>query len=685
MVKVQSVRRVVLVGVALVVGWMGSLAFAFDPSSGDYSRDAALDVRIVSYNHNRNFIDDPSRDAAFDRVLTLLDPDIVVFQEFPSSVSQGDVSSRMDSILPIGGGASWQIHFGDFAGIRTVIASRFPLSMTRIDTDPPAATRGVTIALADLPDADYPTDVYLLGVHLKCCGNPGGSEDDSRQASADAIANWLGDARGVARPSGDNVSLPLDTPMINLGDFNLVGGPQPEDTLITGNVQDEGTYGPDVQGDWDVSDMTNLMPADPFTGDTFTWQGNSNFAPSALDRIFFTDSVVTVANSFVLNSDTMTPTALSGAGLQSGDTLPQNTSDHLPIVIDLRLVVVPPCGSDPECDDGVFCNGAETCVANACQPGTPIDCNDNVACTNDSCNEGTDSCDNVTDDTNCDNGQFCDGAETCHATLGCQNGTAVDCNDNVSCTNDSCNEVTNSCDNVTDDTNCDNGQFCDGAETCHATLGCQSGMAVDCNDNVSCTNDSCNEVTNSCDNVADDTNCDNGQFCDGAETCHATLGCQSGTAVDCNDNVACTNDSCNEGTDSCESVADDANCDNNLFCDGTETCDAVLGCQAGVPPVLDDGVDCTDDTCDDALDVVVNTPNDANCDNGLFCDGGETCNATLGCQAGADPCSGSVCDEQAQVCEAAQVPTVGNVGLVILTGLALLAGGRTFRRRSESV
>ena len=211
--------------------------------------------------------------------------------------------------------------------------------MTRIDTIPASSTRGVTIALADLPDPVYSADVYLLGVHLKCCGNPGGSEDDSRQDSADAIANWLGDARGVARPSGNNVTLAPDTPMISLGDFNLVGGPQPETTLITGDIQDEGTYGPDVKGDWDNSNLTDLTPTDPFTGDTFTWQGNQNFPPGRLDRFFYTDSVVTVANSFILNTDTMTPAALAAAGLQAGDTLTQNSSDHLPIAMDLRRTV----------------------------------------------------------------------------------------------------------------------------------------------------------------------------------------------------------------------------------------------------------------------------------------------------------------------------------------------------------
>jgi len=53
------------------------------------------------------------------------------------------------------------------------------------------------------------------------------------------------------------------------------------------------------------------------------------------------------------------------------------------------------CSTPADCDDGAFCNGAETCVTGACQPGTPPSCDDGVACTVDSCNEATDSCDHA--------------------------------------------------------------------------------------------------------------------------------------------------------------------------------------------------------------------------------------------------------------------------------------------------
>jgi len=298
------------------------------------------------------------------------------------------------------------------------------------------------------------------------------------------------------------------------------------------------------------------------------------------------------------------------------------------------------CTGDPECDDGLFCNGAETCDTGSgnCQAGTPPNCNDGVSCTVDSCNESRDMCSNVANNGLCDNGQYCDGVETCHATLGCQAGTPPNCDDGVACTDDSCNESTDSCDNVANDANCNDGQFCNGAETCNATLGCQAGTPVNCDDGVACTDDSCNESTDSCDNVANDANCNNGLFCDGAETCHATLGCQAGSDP-------CPGQACDEGSDQCVGCQGNEECDDGLYCNGAEVCNAGT-CEAGTPPNCDDGVGCTDDSCNEVTDSCDNAANDANCDNGQFCDGAETCHATLDCQAGTpvDCNDGNVCN-----------------------------------------
>src|SRR5688500_7029819 len=52
------------------------------------------------------------------------------------------------------------------------------------------------------------------------------------------------------------------------------------------------------------------------------------------------------------------------------------------------------CTADAECDDGTFCNGAEMCVDCACVT-IPVECDDEMECTADSCNEGARECRHV--------------------------------------------------------------------------------------------------------------------------------------------------------------------------------------------------------------------------------------------------------------------------------------------------
>ncbi|MFQ5491208.1 MAG: hypothetical protein ACE5GE_10835, partial [Phycisphaerae bacterium] len=115
----------------------------------------------------------------------------------------------------------------------------------------------------------------------------------------------------------------------------------------------------------------------------------------------------------------------------------------------------PECAVDADCDDGLACNGAETCVgALLCQAGTPIDCDDGVACTVDSCIDPAGACDHIPIDALCDNGAFCDGDEACDPAGGCLPGTPVACDDGIDCTTDSCNEGANACDHIPDAPGC---------------------------------------------------------------------------------------------------------------------------------------------------------------------------------------------------------------------------------------
>ncbi|UCE59714.1 MAG: hypothetical protein JSU63_20010 [Phycisphaerales bacterium] len=224
-------------------------------------------------------------------------------------------------------------------------------------------------------------------------------------------------------------------------------------------------------------------------------------------------------------------------------------------------------------------------------------------------------------------------------------------NDNNKCPPEVMETVTITLAQCSLDADCDDGEYCNGAETCDlGTNTCQAGTPVECSDNIDCTVDTCNETSDACDHTPDDAFCDNQLYCDGTETCDPALGCQPGAPVNCNDDIDCTVDTCNDTTDACDHTPDDAFCDNELYCDGAETCDPALGCQPGAPVDCNDDIDCTIDTCNDNTDACDHTPDDAFCDNGLYCDGAETCDPVDGCQVGSPPCPENACDEENDAC-----------------------------------
>ncbi len=75
------------------------------------------------------------------------------------------------------------------------------------------------------------------------------------------------------------------------------------------------------------------------------------------------------------------------------------------------------CAVDADCQDGNLCNGVETCVATVCTPGTPVTCNDGLFCTLDTCALATGVC----------------------------NHPPNPCSDGDTCTQDSCDEAGDVC------------------------------------------------------------------------------------------------------------------------------------------------------------------------------------------------------------------------------------------------
>jgi len=188
------------------------------------------------------------------------------------------------------------------------------------------------------------------------------------------------------------------------------------------------------------------------------------------------------------------------------------------------------CENDSDCNDGLFCNGVETCVSGTCQAGTD-------PCPGQACDEAGDICVECLGDSDCDDALYCNGPETCVNNV-CQAGTSVDCNDGIDCTIDSCNETTEACDNTPDHGFCADPLFCNGAEICDPLLGCQVGSDP-------CPGQYCDDVGDICYECETDTDCDDGLFCNGAETCLSGT-CQAGTDP-------CSGQSCDEASDQCVS------------------------------------------------------------------------------------------------------------------------------------
>ncbi len=295
------------------------------------------------------------------------------------------------------------------------------------------------------------------------------------------------------------------------------------------------------------------------------------------------------------------------------------------------------------CNDGMFCTMGDVCVSGTCT-GTPLSCDDSVSCTVDACDEANNVCVHAASDELCDDDAFCNGTETCHPTNGCNAGTPP-CGDAIACTIDTCDENQDACIYTPDDNLCQNGQYCDGVESCDANLGCQDGTDPNCDDGIACTIDTCDEAADQCDHTPDNSSCSNGQFCDGAEICDALVGCQD--AVDpCSAPLLC-----DESTDTCVECLTAANCDDGLHCNGSEQC-VNSQCAPGTPINCDDGIACTTDLCDESGDVCVHVPVDSACQNGSFCDGMEVCHPTTGCGDGADPClPPTFCNESTDTCD----------------------------------
>ncbi len=161
-----------------------------------------------------------------------------------------------------------------------------------------------------------------------------------------------------------------------------------------------------------------------------------------------------------------------------------------------------------------------------------------------------------------------------------------------------------------------------------------------------------------------------------ARTCAGDTEC-----VSFGENYRCIQGYCMETE--VETCTSDSQCSDDSFCNGNEICNpggegaTAFGCAAGAPPNVDDGIDCTEDICDEAADEIKHTTGNCECareNNNLPC---ETlaftmglicvqpiCNDKLECEFLAAP-PGENCGDDGFTCSVQ--PTCNNMGECVET------------------
>lgn len=295
-----------------------------------FDRPSPTKLRVVTHNTSSpGFVDDhlfnPKYQPSFRSLYTAISPDIFHFQELYNN-SASDAVGLISSWL----GGTWygaQVENVNNHDCKTI--SRYPI----IGSWP------IYTNLATLIDTteSLGTPILIINAHLPCC-----SSDQSRQEEIDAIIAFI---REAYLPDGV-LSLGTEVPVMIAGDLNLVGFSQQLDTLLTGDIQNESTHGPDSPPDPDGSNLTNIVSRLTEKRMGYTWRNDSNgeyYWPGKLDYLIYSDSNLGKTSDFIVYTPEMSEEELSSNGLSSTDSL---VSDHLIFCADFTLT----CDADVTSD-----------------------------------------------------------------------------------------------------------------------------------------------------------------------------------------------------------------------------------------------------------------------------------------------------------------------------------------------
>lgn len=265
--------------------------------------------------------------------------------------------------------------------------------------------------------------------------------------------------------------------------------------------------------------------------------------------------------------------AASLASLENVHALDCLSTQDKKQIANFRVPCTQPGDVGTACNDNDLCTLDDVCTSNGECAGQPKACRADASDCTGICNPSNGQCEesDVANGTTCFNGNACDGSDTCQAGACTPSGVVPNCNDHNPCTTDSC-VIATGCANVLkagclacgsgedagadDDAGvvyaaCDDGNKCNGVESCGADDTCQAGAALPCDDGDPCTADGCSPAIGcehdeiaSCMACDDDADCNDGNQCDGQEVCVRGICEDAKSLLDCDDHDDCTADEC---------------------------------------------------------------------------------------------------------------------------------------------
>lgn len=284
----------------------------FEPTSYQIKKPLYSDLRVLTYNVLRDNLFDPSKQEYFQRIISAIDPDIIGFQEIYDNSGE-QAAALVETFLPSEAGEQW--YHGD-TGNDNLIVSRYPITKQQ-------TVDGNAAYLLDLGTRD----LLALVAHPPCCANG----DTGRQREINAMMAFVRKSK-----SGEAFDIADKTPIIIMGDMNMVGQAQQQRTLLTGDITNNTNHGPDFDPDWDGSAFEDAKPFNPEMPTTFTWYSSgSSFSAGRLDYMVYSGSVLHLDNTFSLFTPALPADTLSQYGIQSDDSI--IASDHLPVVADFTF------------------------------------------------------------------------------------------------------------------------------------------------------------------------------------------------------------------------------------------------------------------------------------------------------------------------------------------------------------